>query len=198
MKNLKLSKLAENLTSLSISKLSEKVDEKKRQGEKIYNFTLGDFSPQHFPIPHGLEAEIIAAYREKQTNYPYVGGMEELRIAIADHIKSRGQFDYEPDEIIVASGARPLIHHLFRTLIDHGEKIIYTAPSWNTQHFIYLCNAEPILIQAKPENNFMITAEELKAHLKDAVILTINSPLNPSGTILDSRELKEIFDLVIA
>ncbi|HBS51808.1 MAG TPA: aminotransferase [Coxiellaceae bacterium] len=197
MKNLKLSKLAENLTSHSISKLSEKIDEKRQQGEKIYNFTLGDFSPQHFPIPHGLEAEIIAAYREKQTNYPYVGGMEELRIAIADHIKSRGQFDYEPDEIIVASGARPLIHHLFRTIVDPGEKIIYTAPSWNTQHFIYLCNAEPIIIQAKSENNFMVTAEELKTHLKEAVIITINSPLNPSGTTFDPQTLKEIFDLVV-
>ena len=198
MKNLKLSRLAENLTSLAISKLSEKIEEKNRLGKGIFNFTLGDFSPKHFAIPSGLEKEIITAYREKHTNYPFVGGMQELRVAIAKHIKLHGQFDYKPDEIIVASGSRPLIYLLFRTLVDPGEKIIYTVPSWNNQHYIYLAGATPIVITTKPENNFLITAEELKPHIKKATLITINSPLNPSGTIFNPKTLKEIFDLIVA
>lgn len=197
MEKLKLSKLAEGLSTFAISNLSEKIDEKNKAGEKIFNFTLGDFYPQYFPIPSELEDEIITAYREKYTNYPFVGGMEELRIAISNHIKQHGGFDYKPSEIIVTSGARPLIYLLFKTLIDPGEKVIYTAPSWNTQHFIYLCDAEPIVIQALPENNFMITADELKPHLKEAVLITINSPLNPSGTVLKQEEMRRIFDLII-
>ena len=145
MHDLKLSKLAEGLSSFAISNLSEKIDEKNKQGEKIFNCTLGDFYPEHFPIPKKLESEIINAYREKHTNYPYVGGMEELRVAIAKHIKLHGCFDYKPSEIVVTSGARPLIYLLFKTLLDPGEKVIYTAPSWNTQHFIHLSNAEPIV-----------------------------------------------------
>jgi len=198
MTNTKLSRLAENLTSFSISKLSEKIDEKIKNGEKIFNFTLGDFSPLHFPIPQKLETEIIAAYRDKHTNYPFVGGMAELRIAIAKHINLHGQFDYEPDEIIVSSGARPLIYLLFKTLVNPGEKIIYTVPSWNNQYFIYLANAEPIIVAAKPENNFVVTAAEIKPYLKDAALITINSPLNPSGTAFHNQSLMEIFDLIIA
>ncbi len=198
MKNFKLSKLAENLTSLSISKLSEKIDEKKRQGEDIFNFTLGDFAPKHFPIPDKLEKEIITAYREKHTNYPFVGGMKELREAISEHIKLYGQFDYKPNEVIVTSGARPLIYILFRMLVDPGEQIIYTVPSWNNQHFIYLAHAKPVVITAKPQNNFLVTAKELKPHIKKAVLITLNSPSNPSGTMFDPKTLKEIFDLVVA
>ena len=111
-KNLKLSTIAEGLSSDSftapISRLSEQVDAKIQQGEKIFNCTLGDFSPKHFPIPQELENEIINAYREKHTNYPFIGGMQELRTAIANHIKLFGQFNYEPDAIIVASGRASL------------------------------------------------------------------------------------------
>jgi len=198
MKTLKISKLAEGFTSLAISNLSEKIDQKRQQGEKIFNFTLGDFSPQQFAIPSELEAEIVAAYREKHTNYSYVGGIQELRVAIAKHIKIFEQFDYDPDDIIVTSGARPLTYLLFKTLVDPGEKVIHTVPSWNNQPFIALASAEPIVITAKPENNFMITAQELEPHLKEAVLITINSPLNPSGTVFSRQALKEILDLIVA
>jgi aspartate aminotransferase len=201
MSKLKLSTLAEGLNSSSfavpVSRLSEKVDEKIHQGEKIFNCTLGDFSPKHFPIPQELENEIIKAYREKQTNYPFIGGMKELRVAIANHIKVFGQFNYEPDEIIVASGARPLIYLLFKTLVNPGEKVIYTTPTWNNQYFIYLADTQPIVINTKPENDFMPTAQDLKPHLKEASLITINSPLNPSGTTFNHPALKEIFDLVV-
>ncbi len=194
---LKLSKLANGLTSLSISKLSEKIDEKNRKGQDICNFTLGDFSPKYFPIPQKLEEEIITAYHQKHTNYPFVGGMRELREAIAKHLKLFGQFNYKPNEIIVTSGARPLTYILFRTVVNPGEKIIYTVPSWNNQHFIYLTNATPIVISAKPENNFLVTAKDLKPHIKKAALITLNSPLNPSGTIFNQQTLKEIFDLIV-
>ncbi|CAL7964245.1 Aminotran_1_2 domain-containing protein [Gammaproteobacteria bacterium] len=198
MKNLKISKLAEGFTSLAISHLSEKIDKRRQQGEKIFNFTLGDFSPQQFAIPSELEAEIITAYHEKHTNYSYVGGIQELRVAIAKHIKLFEQFDYDPDEIVVTSGARPLTYLLFKTLVDPGEKVIHTVPSWNNQPFIELAGAKPIVITAKPENNFMITPQELEPHLKEAVLITINSPLNPSGTVFDRQTLKEILDLIVA
>jgi aspartate aminotransferase len=198
MKKLKISKLAEGFTSLAISHLSEKIEKKRQEGEKIFNFTLGDFSPQQFAIPPELEAEIIKAYREKHTNYSYVGGVQELRAAIAKHIRVFEQFDYDPDDIVVTSGARPLTYLLFKTLVDPGEKVIHTTPSWNNQPFIKLASAEPIVITAKPENNFMITAQELKPHLKEAVLITINSPLNPSGTVFNRQTLKEILDLIVA
>lgn len=198
MSNLKLSLLAEGLTTRSVNKLSELVDKKNQEGEKVYNFTLGDFLPNVFPIPEKLEQEIINGYLNKHTNYSYVGGVEKLRTAIANHLKFFGQFDYQKDEIIAASGARPLIYLLFQALLDPKDKIIYTVPSWNTQYFIYMANAEPIVITTKPQNDFLITPDDLKPHLKEAVLININSPLNPGGTIMDNKTLKGIFDLIVA
>ena len=77
------------------------------------------------------------------------------------------------------------------------EKVIYTAPTWNNQYFIHLADSTPIVINTKQENDFMPTAQDLKPHIKEAALITINSPLNPSGTTFDHPALKEIFDLVI-
>ena len=67
---MKLSRLAETLIGSEIVKLGGDIREKIRQGEKIYNFTVGDFDPSIFPIPKGLEDSIVEAYRQRFTNYP--------------------------------------------------------------------------------------------------------------------------------
>lgn len=198
MKNTKLSQLARGLGSLSISSLSEKIKEKSRDLSGIFNLTIGDFSPKYFKIPSELKTAITLAYRQNKTNYPMIAGVPELRVTIAKHFKLHGKFDYQPEEIIVASGTRPLIYLLFKVLVNPGEKVIYTVPSWNNQNFIYLAGATPVIVAAKPENNFLITAAALKPHLKHAALITLNSPLNPSGTILDPQTLKEIWQLVVA
>src|SRR5919112_195104 len=79
---MKLSNLAETLIGSEIVKLGGDIREKIRQGEKIYNFTVGDFDPQIFPIPIELEEEIISAYRIHFTNYPAAEGNLDLREAI--------------------------------------------------------------------------------------------------------------------
>ena len=193
---MRLSKLAENLASLSISNFSEKIEGKKSTDKNIFNFTIGDFSPQNFPIPQALEKEIIRAYEEKLTNYSPVGGMRELRCTVSEHLKSYGQFNYSPDEIIVASGTRPLIYLLFKTLVDPDEKIVHTVPSWNMQNFIYLAEAKLVTIVTQPENNFLITAEELEPYIKDIALINLNSPLNPTGSIFSKEQLEQIMDLI--
>lgn len=195
---MKLSKLADNLTAFSINKISEAVNKQIEQGDRVFNLTVGDFLPQQFNIPVELENEIVIAYREKNTNYPNVGGMHELRTAIAGYVKLRGDLDYNADEILIASGARPLIYLLLKTLVDPGEKVINIVPSWNNQHYIYLADAVAITLKAKPENNFLITAEEIKPHLKEATLITLCSPLNPSGTAFGEKALKDIIDLIVA
>ena len=82
---MKLSHLAETLIGSEIVKLGGDIREKIRQGEKIYNFTVGDFDPSIFPIPRELEEEIISAYRQHFTNYPAAEGNLDLREAISRH-----------------------------------------------------------------------------------------------------------------
>src|SRR6185369_502957 len=82
----RLSHLAETLIGSEIVKLAGEIKEKIRQGQRIYNFTVGDFDPQIFPIPKELEFEIIEAYRQHFTNYPLGEGNLDLREAVSEFI----------------------------------------------------------------------------------------------------------------
>src|SRR5215467_3619387 len=125
---MKLSHLSETLIGSEIVKLGGEIREKIRQGERIYNFTVGDFDPAIFPIPKELENEIVEAYRKHFTNYPAAEGNLDLREAISAFLKEREGLQYSPDEILVASGGRPLIYSLFRAIADKGDRIVYTVP----------------------------------------------------------------------
>src|ERR1700744_3974979 len=133
-----LSHLAETLIGSEIVALGGVIREKIRQGEKIYNFTVGDFDPAIFPIPKELEDGIVDAYRKHFTNYPAAEGNLDLRESIAVFLKHRESLTYTTDEILVASGGRPLIYSLFRTIIDAGDKVIYAVPSWNNKPYTHL------------------------------------------------------------
>ena len=110
----KLSALAETMVGSEIVKLGNAISERKRKGENIFNFTIGDFDPEVFPIPKELEDLIIKSYREHQTNYPPAEGVLELRESISSFIKEWEHLEYSLPEILVASGGRPLIYALFK------------------------------------------------------------------------------------
>jgi aspartate aminotransferase len=193
-----LSHLAETLIGSEIVKLGGEIREKIKQGENIYNFTVGDFDPAIFPIPIQLEEEIITAYRNHFTNYPAAEGNLDLREAIASFLKTFQGLDYTTNEILVASGGRPLIYALFRSIADKGDKIIYAVPSWNNNHYTHFIEGEHLVVQATAENNFMPTAKDIAPHIQEACILALCSPQNPTGTTFTKEALQEICTMVIA
>jgi aspartate aminotransferase len=193
----KLSMLAETLIGSEIVKLGNEIKERKRQGEFIYNYTIGDFDSSIFPIPKELEEEIISAYHDGYTTYPPAEGNLDLREAVSSFIKNGQGVDYNTHEILIASGGRPLIYSLYRTTVDAGDKVIYAIPSWNNNHYVHLCHAEHVMIKTTPENNFMPCAADIAPHLKGAALLCICTPQNPTGTTLSKEELEKICDLVI-
>ena len=195
--NFKLSKTAENLIGSEIRKIAGAVNDRIEKGEKIYNLTIGDFSPKVFPIPVEMKEEIIKAYNDNQTNYPTAEGMLNLRKSVSEFLKVRGGFDYKPEEILIGSGARPLTYTIFETIVDPGDVVLYPAPSWNNNCYVQLSGAKGIAIETLHENNFVPTASELKPYIKEAVLIALNSPLNPSGTLIKKEALKEIIDLVV-
>jgi len=193
----KLSNLAETLIGSEIVRLGGEIREKIRTGEKIYNFTVGDFDPKIFPIPKQLENEIIEAYRQHFTNYPSAEGNADLREAISLFMKEREELDYDPSEILVSCGGRPLIYALFRSIVDKGDKVIYAVPSWNNNHYTHLTSGEHVVIETTPENNFMPSAEDIKPHIKGATLICICSPQNPTGTTISKTDLESICDMVV-
>ena len=194
---MKLSQLAETLIGSEIIKIASDINEKIKQGEKIYNFTIGDFDPNIFPIPVEFENEIIQAYKNHQTNYPAADGILELREAVGKLIKHQQNLDYSTNEILISGGGRPLIYAVYRAIVDAGEKVIYTVPSWNNNHYTHFVGGEHVAIETTAEDNFMPTASKIKDHLKGATLLALCSPLNPTGTAFGNKQLEEICDLVI-
>ncbi len=194
---MKLSHLSETLIGSEIVKLGSEIKEKIRQGNRIYNFTVGDFDPSVFPIPKELEDGIVDAYRKHFTNYPTAEGNLDLREALHSFMKDTEGLDYGTGEILVAAGGRPLIYATFRAICDKGDKVIYAVPSWNNNHYTHFVGGEHIVLEAKAENNFMPTAGDIRPFVKDASLISLCSPQNPTGTTFKKEELEAICDLVI-
>lgn len=192
-----LSHLSETLIGSEIVKLGGEIKEKISKGEKIYNFTIGDFDSSIFPIPQELEDLICEAYRERKTTYPPANGIQSLREAVSQFIKKYEGLDYTPDEVLIAAGGRPLIYTTYRAIVDEGDKVIYPVPSWNNNHYVHFNGGQHIVVDATPENNFMPTAEDIAPHIEKAVLIAVCSPLNPTGTVFKKEELEKICDLIL-
>lgn len=194
---MKLSHLSETLVGSEIVKLGNQIRERIRLGEHIHNFTIGDFDSSIFPIPAELEQEIISAYQQRYTTYPAAEGILELRQSVAQFIRDREGLDYGVNEIQIASGGRPLLYAVFRALVDKGDRVVYAVPSWNNNHYVHFTEAEHVVIEAQPENNFMPVAAEIQPLLKGATLLCLCTPQNPTGTMIPREELEKICDLVL-
>ena len=195
--NLIISDMAENLTGSEILKIAAEIGEKIKAGEKVVNLTIGDFNPNIFPIPVELRDEIIKAYMAGHTNYPAANGILELRKAVASYIKDNEGLEYHHDEVLIACGARPLIYATYVTLLDEDDGVIFPVPSWNNNHYVHIVKGKPIPIETHADNNFMPNANEIKPFIKDANLLALCSPLNPTGTVFTRDGLERICDMVL-
>ena len=192
-----LSHLSGTLVGSEIVKLGNAISERIRNGEKIYNFTIGDFDPAEFPIPTELEALIIKSYQQRNTSYPAAEGVLDLRKAVSSFIKEWEGLEYAPNEIQIASGGRPLIYTIFKAIVDKGDKVIYGVPSWNNNHYVHMTDGEHCIIDCSADNDFMPTPEEIKKNIPGATLICICTPQNPTGTTLSKNALAEICDLIL-
>lgn len=190
--------MADKLIGSEIIKLAGEINQKIKAGAKIYNFTIGDFDPEVFPIPEALTTAIQQAYADGHTNYPTANGLMELRESVASFMQAKGGLDYAPDDFLIAGGARPLIYAIYQTLLDPGDKVLYPVPSWNNNHYCHLSRAIGVELPVDAEHNFMPTADMLAPHLQDVTLIALCSPLNPTGTVFREEELAKICDLVLA
>jgi len=192
-----VSKLAENIIGSEILKIAAEVNQKIKNGQKVYNLTVGDFDPKIFPIPDDLKSEIINQILNDQTNYPPSEGILELRESVCNLLKERGGLDYSSDEVLIAGGARPIIYSIFRAIVDADDKVFFATPSWNNNHYTYLNSAQQVVVETKPENNFLPTADDIKPHISELSLIALCSPQNPTGTTFTKESLLEICDLII-
>lgn len=192
-----VSKLADRIKGSEIIKIAGEINELKKQGVEIANLTIGDFDSSLFPIPLELCQAIKDAYDASQTNYPPAEGILSLRESVSNFLLHNFNIDFDTNEIIISSGSRPIIYAAFLSLVDPGDKVIFPAPSWNNNHYCDLCGAEGIAVPTKAENHFMPSADDIRIYLQEATLLALCSPLNPTGTMFDKKNLEEICDAVL-
>jgi len=123
--------------------------------------------------------------------------MLELRQAVSEFIKEKGDLEYSADEILISGGARPLIYSTYQAVLNKGETALFPVPSWNNNHYTQLTGVNSKIIPTLPENNFMPNASQLEPYIAEASLLALCSPLNPTGTMFKEKDLREICELVV-
>jgi aspartate aminotransferase len=192
-----LSDLARGVVGSEILKIAAQIRALKAQGAEICNLTVGDFDPTQFPIPDQLLAGVQKALADGHTNYPPSDGVLALREAVARFYARGLDLAYPVESVLITGGARPLLYGAYRTVLDPGDVAIYPVPSWNNNHYAYLCGVKAVELTVRADANFFPTPDELRPYLGSARMLLINSPLNPTGTVLDPEVLRRICELVV-
>jgi len=192
-----LSTLAQGLIGSEVLKIAGEVRALKRAGRSVTDLTVGDFSPAEFRIPAGLEALIAAKLAAGQTNYPPSDGTLELRESVIELFRRELHLEYPLESTLIAGGSRPIIYAAYAATVDRGDKVIYPAPSWNNNHYTYLTGGVPVELVVGAETNFMPTAEMIRPHVRDARLIAVCTPLNPTGTVMARSEVEKIATLVV-
>ena len=167
--------------------INEESNKLKKIGKKIFKFGFGQ-SP--FPIPDSI---ILALKNAANKNkYLPMQGLEELRSAIVKDLNKNNNNQFESDDIVIGPGTKEL---LFLTQIAFNGDILLPAPSWvSYQPQALIAKNKVHWIQTSSSTNWFPTGKQIEDKIKDIknknLILFINSPNNPSGTVCEN--LKEI------
>lgn len=175
--------------------MARKSRELKAQGIDIISLSLGE---PDFKTPDVIKQAAINAINEDFTYYTHVSGYVELREAIAKKFKRDNNLDYTADDIVVSTGAKQSIANAVLCLINPGDEVIIPAPFWVSYlEILKLAGGVPIIIDTTIENDFKITAEELKAHITPKTrMMMFSTPCNPTGSVYSKQELRAIADVV--
>ncbi len=193
----RVSQMAGGLVGSEILRIAGEVRALKAQGRALLDLTVGDFDPRQFPIPAVLATATHAALQRGETNYPPSNGVQALREAVQRFYSRELGLDYPLDSVLVASGARPVIYGIYRALVDPGDPVVYPLPSWNNNHYVHMVAARGVPVACRAEERFLPTVAALRAALPGARLLSLNTPLNPTGTALDAEQLRGICQLVL-
>jgi len=193
----RISHLADELRGSAILSIAGEVRALIAEGKPILNLTVGDFSSKQFRIPKELEDGIVEALRAGESTYPPPIGLDTLRAAVREFYRRRLGLDFPLQSILIASGARPAIYAAYRAVVDRGERVVFGVPQWNNDYYCELIGAQAIALDCDASRGFLPTADLLRPHVRDARMIALNSPLNPTGTAFDASQLSAICDLVL-
>jgi aspartate aminotransferase len=192
-----LSHYARRIEESTILQIAGEIREHQKQGKEVLNLTVGDFRPDQFPIPKAMLNALIEALQKGETNYPPANGMPQLREAVLETVRADHGLEYPLESVLIGAGARPIMFATFMALVDRDEPVVFPVPSWNNHHYSIMCNARPVAVTTTPEKNFHLDRADLEPHLKTARMVSLNSPLNPTGTCISRAALAGICEAIV-
>jgi aspartate aminotransferase len=194
--NIKLSEKASNIAASMTLAIDTKLKQMVAEGIKVYGFGVGE---PDFDTPEYIRNAAIEGLNKGLTRYTPAQGTIELRKAICSKLKRENGLDYEPNQIIVSSGAKHSLSNAFAAILNPGDEVIVPVPYWvSYTEIIKLNDGTPVLVPTKKENNFKITKEELKnAITSKTKAILVNSPSNPTGAVYTEMELRDIAEVAV-
>jgi aspartate aminotransferase len=192
-----LSTQVRGLQESGILRITRQVRGMIARGETVVNLTVGDFDPRYFPIPRRLSEAIQAAVARGETNYPNPEGLPVLRQAISDYVARTAGVRYPPDAIVVCSGGRPVLFGAYHAVVNPGDKVLFSVPSWQNDAYSWLTGADSIVIEASHATGFQPTVDQFRPYFGEAAMVCICSPGNPTGTVMSREQLEDILIAVV-
>ncbi|MBD3170637.1 MAG: aminotransferase class I/II-fold pyridoxal phosphate-dependent enzyme, partial [candidate division Zixibacteria bacterium] len=177
-------------------KISGKAKAMRAEGVDVIDLSVGE---PDFPTPLNVKQAGKQAIDENFTKYTANAGIPQLKNAIIKKLREDNGLDYEPEQIIVSSGAKNCLYNLCVALFNKGDEAIIPAPYWvSYPPMVSLAKGEPVIVKTKEENDFLLTPAELSAAISPVTkALFINNPSNPTGSAYSREQLEEILEIAL-
>ncbi|EMT40259.1 pyridoxal phosphate-dependent aminotransferase [Thermoanaerobacter thermohydrosulfuricus] len=190
-----LSQNALQITPSMTLEITAKAKQLKAQGIDVIDFGVGE---PDFDTPDYIKEAAIDAIKKGYTKYTPSSGISELKKAVCDKLLKDNGLKYQPDQIVISNGAKHSIYNALCAILNPGDEVIIPVPYWlSYPEMVRLAYGKPVFVKTKAENDFKITAEELKnAITSKTKALILNTPNNPTGSVYTKEELEELVKII--
>ncbi len=189
-----ISKRCSEMTPFLVMEVLEAAQAMERAGESVIHLEVGE---PDFDTPDCVKQASCRALDKGHTHYTHSLGIIELREAIAEDYKKRYNVDVDPANIAITQGTSPAMLALFSAILEAGDKVITSDPCYACyDNFITFAGAEPVKIPVSEDDSFQYRVSAIREALDEKVkAILINSPANPTGTLLSAERMQAIADL---
>ncbi|HET7903818.1 MAG TPA: pyridoxal phosphate-dependent aminotransferase [Candidatus Eisenbacteria bacterium] len=161
------------------------------QGRSIVHLEIGE---PDFDTPSAIRDAAVRALQEGFTHYGPSAGLTEVRDAIAAHIAKDRGLSVTGDQVVVTPGGKPVITFSVMATVDPGDEVIVPNPGFPIyESVVRFVGAKPVPVVLREERQFRFGAADLEALLTPKTkMVVLNSPHNPTGSVLSPKDLDEI------
>ncbi|MDD3078110.1 MAG: pyridoxal phosphate-dependent aminotransferase [Paludibacter sp.] len=191
-----MNKIVDKMTPFIVMDVLERANELQSEGIDIVHLEVGE---PDFDIPAIVAEAEVAAMKSGITHYTHSLGDPVLRQTIADFYKTEYGVEVDPECILVTSGSSPAILMTLMILCGTGDEVIMSNPGYPCyKNFTLACHAEPVFVDLCAEKGFQYNIDEIKSKITDKTqAIFVNSPMNPTGTLIDDAVFKGLAELKI-